>query len=368
MMAAWLLDWNDRISGFPGVHVLQTREWAEVKQNYGWIPLPQTWYDQDGKLIAAASVLLRRIRIWPFTTPFGVLYVPRGPLLDWKDSDLRERVLGDLEELSRKVGGIFIKIDPEVCLGRGVPGEDDEELYSQGQAVAASIKRRGWLFSQDQIQYRNTVWLDLSCDEDAILQRMKPKTRYNIRLAERKGVTVRTAKDHELEKMYQLYSETSVRDGFIIRKADYYLYTWRKFIQAGMAEALVAEVEGQIVAGLVLFFTADHAWYLFGMSGSEHRELMPNHLLQWTAITRAKQRGCKEYDMWGAPDNFHESDPMWGVFRFKQGLGGRVIRTIGAWDKPTHAGMYTLYTKILPRILDSMRRRGREETRRQAGV
>jgi peptidoglycan pentaglycine glycine transferase (the first glycine) len=119
------------------------------------------------------------------------------------------------------------------------------------------------------------------------------------------------------------------------------------------------------VAGIMVFYFAGRAWYLQGMSRDLHRDKMPNYLLQWTAIRRARERGCVSYDLWGAPEHFDESDALWGVFRFKDAIGGRVVRTLGAWDYPVQPLMYQFYTQALPRILDAMRRRGRERTRQE---
>jgi lipid II:glycine glycyltransferase (peptidoglycan interpeptide bridge formation enzyme) len=132
-----------------------------------------------------------------------------------------------------------------------------------------------------------------------------------------------------------------------------------------MAVPLLAEVEGQAVAGLVLFTFASMAWYLYGMSSRDHREKMPNHLLQWEAMRIARSRGCASYDLWGAPEVFNESDSMWGVYRFKEGLGGKVVRTLGAWDYLSGRRRYTLFMRVLPRILDFMRRRRTAGTRQE---
>ncbi len=135
-----------------------------------------------------------------------------------------------------------------------------------------------------------------------------------------------------------------------------------------MAAPLVAEVDGEAVAGLVLFTFAGRAWYLYGMSRQSHREMMPNYLLQWQAMSLAAQKGCKTYDLWGAPDVFDESDGMWGVFRFKEGMGGQVIRTCGAWDFAVNPIFYSTYTRLLPRLLDILRRRGRALTKREVSL
>jgi lipid II:glycine glycyltransferase (peptidoglycan interpeptide bridge formation enzyme) len=137
---------------------------------------------------------------------------------------------------------------------------------------------------------------------------------------------------------------------------------WETFLEAGMVEPLIAEVEHQPVAGVVIFRFASQAWYLQGMSRQEHREKMPNYLLQWEAIQRARQAGCTVYDLWGAPDSFQSDDPLWGVYRFKEGLGGKLVRHIGAWDLPVRPFYYKVYMDLLPRFLEIMRRRRRRET------
>ncbi len=354
--------WNACIAGLPGSHILQTWEWAALKARVGWRAWPQTWQDEGGRVMAAAMVLQRPIPIGGLAARLSVLYAPRGPLLDWADAPLRRRVLADLAAWARRQGAIFLKIDPDVWLDRGVPGAADDQPAA-GQPVLADLKQSGWRFSADQIQFRNTVLIDLTPDLNALLANMKQKARYNLRLAERKGVTIRPAALADLPLLYRMYAETSARDGFVIREADYYLGLWTTMMQAGLGEPLLAEVDGQAVAGVVIFRFGGKAWYMHGMSLPAHREKMPNHLLQWEAMRRARAAGCHTYDLWGAPEVFDESDSLWGVYRFKEGLGGQVYRGLGAWDLPVRPGFYRLYTQILPRILNVMRRRGNARTR-----
>jgi peptidoglycan pentaglycine glycine transferase (the first glycine) len=359
--------WNAITAGLPQAHILQTWQWAQVKARLGWKALPYVWRSAHGEICAAALVLQRTIPSRGLAARLRLFYVPRGPILDWADSLLRECVLDDLQILARRKGAIFIKIDPEVTLGTGVPGTPESVENPHGAAYLNSLKTRGWLFSDEQIQFRNTVLIDLAPHEEALLSRMKQKTRYNIHLAGRKGVTIRAAGLSDLSIIFKMYAETSLRDGFVIRDQAYYEYTWGIMLQNQMAEILLAEVENQPVAAVVVFRFAGKAWYLNGMSRDLHRETMPNYLLQWEAIRRAKAAGCQIYDLWGAPDQFDETDPMWGVFRFKEGLGGSVLRTPGAWDYPVHPWLYGLYTRTLPRLLDVMRRRGRQQTRNLLG-
>jgi peptidoglycan pentaglycine glycine transferase (the first glycine) len=352
--------WNDLIRSMPDPHILQSWEWGKVKNQFGWQPAYHQWQTAGP---AAALLLERTVTIAGLTSPLRVLYVPKGPLLDWNQPALRMQVLDDLQLLAQERGAIFIKIDPDIVIGTEIPISGAAETNSLGETITADLLRRGWRFSQDQIQFRNTVVLDLRASEGELLERMKPKARYNIRLAERKGVTVRLGDAGDYSLLYRMYAETALRDGFAIREEGYYRTVWEIFAEQGMAEPLIAQVDNQPVAALILFHFAGKAWFLYGMSCAQHREKMPNYLLQWKAMLRAKEKGCQVYDLWGAPDKFDETDPLWGVYRFKSGLGGQVIRTLGAWDLPVRPRLYQLYTQTLPRILNMMRRRGIERTR-----
>lgn len=351
--------WNALISTLPYTHILQTWEWGQVKSAYGWKPMYQVWRDSDGKPVAAALTLERTINIMGSILPLRVIYVPKGPLLtNWEEAGLCQQVLADMIDLARRRKAIFIKVDPDIPLGYGIPGSTEDRASHLGRSLLNKLKSTGWKFSTDQIQFRNTVIIGLEPSEDDLLASMKQKTRYNIRLAMRKGVQVRTAVRDDLEMLYHMYAETAVRDGFIIRERDYYLKLWAAFLEAGLATPLIAEVEGEEVAALLVFRFGAKAWYLFGMSREKHREKMPNYLLQWEAIKRMKAVRCREYDLWGAPDSFTEQDNLWGVYRFKEGLGGEVVRNLGAWDYPVRPQLYSLYVKILPRILAVVRKRG----------
>ena len=336
------IEWNAALASLPARHVLQTWEWGQFKSRWGWSPR-YLLFEQDGRPRAAAMVLKRTLP----RLGLGVLYVPKGPALDYDDAALVDAVLAELESLARQEKAIFIKIDPDVTPPFIPP------------ASRGGHRGGGWRFSSEQIQFRNTVLLDVTKTEDELLAAMKPKTRYNIRLAAKKGVTVRAGRLDDLEALYAMYAETSHRDGFLIRPIDYYRDAWSSFMHAGLAQPLAAEVGGEPVAGLVLFHFAGRAWYLYGMSRDVHRDKMPNHLLQWEAIRWIKARGCTVYDWWGAPDELSQSDPMWGVYRFKEGFGGKFTAHIGAWDYPASKFWYWVYSAATPRVLNMMRRRHR---------
>ena len=318
---------------------------------------------------AAALILKRQILRNAFAARLSILYTPKGPLLDWSNEPLRNRVLNDLESFAKRQGAIFLKMDPDVVLGTGVPDSVDNVIDNGGQAVMSDLKRRGWRYSSDQIQFKNTVLVDLSPTEDELLARMKQKTRYNIRLAQKKGVSMRVGRLDDLPLLFKMYAETSVRDGFVIRDEGYYKTVWTLFMNSDdpHCEPLIAEVNNEPVAGIFVFYFSDRAYYVYGMSRYVHREKMPAYLLQWEAIKRAKARGCAIYDLWGAPDVFDETDSMWGVYRFKEGLGGKVVRTLGAWDYAPNRLWYNMYSEIIPRVLDVMRSRGKAKTKQSLG-
>lgn len=354
--------WDSALASLPNAHLLQCWQWGEFKSRYGWSARRLLW-ERNGQPVAAAQVLKRSVG------PLSILYVPKGPCLDWADAELATAVLADLESLARRERAIFIKIDPEIIIGEITQIPNSKTPTGNGTPNPFDISRlsflQNWRLSQSQVQFKNTVWLDLARPEEDIIASFKQKTRYNIRLAERKGVMIRIPPPAEtpLDLLYRLYAETSVRDGFVIRHPDYYRDAWGGFIQAGRAQPFVAEVEGQPVAAIIVFHFAKRALYMYGMSSGEHREKMPNHLLQWAAIQWAKAQGCALYDFWGAPDVFEESDPMYGVWRFKEGFNGTVVRTPGALDYAPSPRLYRLYTVALPRILDVMRRRGKAQTK-----
>ncbi len=345
-------EWNAALARLPHPHVLQTWEWGAFKSRYGWQPTRYLWLEDD-RPRAAASALTRRLERWRS----GVMYVPKGPILDHEDAILLQQVLGDLEDAARQARALFVKIDPDVAV-------DD----TAGEAVVETLRRRGWRASREQIQFRNTILLDLRRDPDELLAAMKSKWRYNVRLAARRGVTVRRGTSADLPLLYDMYTETAARDGFVIRPREYYRDAWAAFIEAGLAQPLIAEVEGEPVAMVLIFHfppTSEvpatpragegRAWYMYGASRAIHREKMPNHALQWEAMQWAREQGCATYDMWGAPDVLDESDPLWGVYRFKRGFGGEFVRHIGAWDFPTSRSGYWLYTTVMPSMLAALR-------------
>ncbi|MDX2163291.1 MAG: peptidoglycan bridge formation glycyltransferase FemA/FemB family protein [bacterium] len=346
--------WNNALAALalaaPNAHILQTWEWGELKRmTTGWQPI-RFAYKRDGQIAALASVGVRTaFRL------FKVMYVPKGPVLAYADAALLGAVLEHLEMFARRQGAVWLKIDPDVIDGTGIPGQPDEQPDTVGGAVKALLHQRRWQFSPDQVQFRNTLVIDLARSTDQLLAAMSQNTRRKVRAAEREGVTIRVGSAADLPLLYDLYRVTGERDHFLIRPFSYYELAWKTFMEAGLAHPLIAEKDGVPIAMVILFHFGATCWYFYGASSNQHRDAMPNYLLQWHAMQWAKAHGYTLYDLWGAPNTFDETDSMWGVFMFKQGFRGQVVRHIGAWDYAPYPPLYALYTQVMPRLLRRMR-------------
>jgi lipid II:glycine glycyltransferase (peptidoglycan interpeptide bridge formation enzyme) len=343
--------WNNTLRTLPYAHILQTWEWGAFKHaTTGWKPT-RLAYKQGERVIAMASVGVRQVG------PLRAMVVSKGPALAYDDLALYAAVLDHLQQLARQQLAVWLKIDPDVIAATGVPGEPDDTPDPVGQSLIQTLTQRGWRFSADQVQFRNTLTIDLRASEDDLLAQMSQNTRRKVRTAEKKGVGIRVGTTDDLALLYDLYQVTGERDAFITRPLAYYQQAWQTFMQAGLAHALIAEADGVPIAHVILFHFGRKCWYFYGASSNEQREKMPNYLLQWEAMRWAKAQGYAVYDMWGAPDVFDESDSMWGVYEFKRGFRGTVTRHVGAWDYAPSPLLYRAYTQIWPRVLAWMRRR-----------
>jgi peptidoglycan pentaglycine glycine transferase (the first glycine) len=332
--------WNSTITNLPHHHILQAWEWGDFKSRWGWSPSRFLWHSATEDTVAAIQFLRRAIP----RTPFGIGYIPKGPLFDDTNPALAETVLRDIETEARRQRCLFVKIDPDIL--------------AANTAFVDLLQKRGWVRGEP-IQFPNTGVVDVTPDEETLLANMKQKWRYNIRLAERRGVVIQHGTPADFPTFYRLYAETATRDGFLIRPEAYYLDVWNDFYAKGLAHLLLATVENDPVAGMVLFRFGNRVWYFYGASSDRHRDAMPNHALQWAAIQWAKSVGATEYDLWGAPTDLNDpNDGMAGVWRFKVGFNPEFRDQIGAWDFPVNRWAYRLYIEGLPRLLGLLRRGG----------
>lgn len=351
--------WNSIVAWFPQSTILQTWQWGAAKRITGWEPDYYVRESENGDVESASLILCREQKITRCGPTLKILYLPNGPLLNWSDGKLVRAVLDDLNKYARIHKAAYIKVDPQAATADNWMNKEFPHAIISDDTLEV-MKKDGWRDSAQQIQFKNTFWIDLTPTENDLLMGMKQKTRYNIRLSQRKGIRIHKGGVDDLDLLYNMYLETSVRDGFIIRPRAYYLDVWASFVRDGLATPLIATWQDEPLAALILFHFAKKSFYLYGMSTEQHREKMPNYLLQWEAIRESKRLGCEVYDLWGAPDVFNESDRMWGVYRFKEGLGARVIETIGAYDYPTSPIAYTIIQNVLP-VFQSLSRRLRRK-------
>lgn len=318
--------WTQFTARYPNAHLLQQAEWGALKADFGWHPV----YLAAGD--AGAQVLFRSLPLG-----FSIAYIPKGPL----GSDL-DQLWPLVDSVCREKRAVFVKVEPDAW---------DSEFSGTDQ-----LQQAGFRPSAHALQPRRTIVLDLSGDDDEILARMKQKTRYNIRLATKKEVTVESSDD--LEAFGKLMEVTGERDEFGVHTQAYYQRAYELFYPSGKCQLFLASYKGQPLAGLMAFASGERAWYLYGASNNQERNRMPTYLIQWEAIRWAKDKGCTSYDLWGVPDyaeeeleeNFSKrSDGLWGVYRFKRGFGGELRRASSAWDKVYHQAAYLGYQMLMAR-------------------
>jgi peptidoglycan pentaglycine glycine transferase (the first glycine) len=329
-------EWDEFVGQHPQGSLLQTTAWGRLKSDFGWSP-HRVWLRRDGQLVAGAQFLVKAAALGVIR----IAYVPHGPLVDWQDDEQVAVLLNqiDLAAYSHRAG--MLKMEPLLW----------QEAMSPAD-WAALCQRHDCLPDRDTIQPPRTLLVDLRPSPAEILANMKQKTRYNIRLAEKKGVTVRQGRADDLPLFTRLMQITGERDQFGIHQPAYYRTAYNLFAPRDEAALFIAEYEGQPLAALMAFAVGKVAAYLYGASSNAERQRMPTYAVQWAAIQWAKEKGCDWYDLWGVPDapeaelelNFNDrSDGLWGVYRFKRGFGGQLRRTVGAADRPYNSLVYRLY-------------------------
>ncbi len=316
-----LREWQAFLDERPNAHLLQTGEWGELKSAFGW----QAVRLRTSSL--GAQILFRRLPL-----RFTFAYMPK-PMAEDRQWMLDDAFWEEVDAACRSRRAVFLKVEPDLWAE-----QFDQDL---------NLK---FVLSPHNIQPPRTILVDLNGSEDEILARMKQKTRYNIRLAQKKGVTVRVWGD--IPAFHRMMLVTGGRDGFGVHSLEYYQRVYDLFHPAGMCELLAAEHEGRLLAALMIFARGQRAWYFYGASADEGRNLMPTYLLQWEAMRWARARGCTAYDLWGVPDedeavleaNFEtRRDGLWGVYRFKRGFGGELKRAAQALDRVYMPLAYRLY-------------------------
>ena len=332
MTEVTLAVWNQFLEQYPHVHLLQMGDWGELKSAFGWSA--RRIIDADGEV--GAQILFRRLPLG-----FTVAYMPKGPVgvpdgySFWSEVDA----------VCKTNRAVFLKIELDSWESRSSFEQALEKLVR----IHFPVKT-----SSHNIQPPRTILINIKESEEEILAAMKQKARYNIRLAEKKGVTVRAWDD--IAAFHEMMTVTGGRDGFGVHSKEYYQRAYELFHPKRMCELLVAEYEGKPLASLMVFANGRRAWYVYGASNNEERNRMPTYLLQWEAIRWAKVRGCAEYDLWGVPDENEDTleaqfesrhDGLWGVYRFKRGFGGQLKRASQALDRVYNPLLYWAYLKFI---------------------
>ncbi|NTU86039.1 MAG: aminoacyltransferase [Chloroflexales bacterium] len=336
--------WDAFVAGHPQGSLLQQSSWGDLKAGAGWRARRLAVLGADGRLVAGASLLLR--------SQYGlsVAYTPRGPLFAGEPAADRLLVAG-LERAARRARAILLRLEPNLT-------EDDP----------AADATHTWLLLQGlrpapTIQPRSSVHVDLRRPEEAILAACSKGHRADIRRAGREGVAVRVGGDEDLGAFYTIMRSTGERAAFGIHAEPYYRAAWRLF--QPRSRLLLAELGGRPVAAHLVFADAHCGRYLYSGADEQGLKSGANHLLEWHALRWARELGCASYDLWGIPDALGRAaaapdeaaraaleeearaDPLIGVYRFKKGFGGQIVRYLPAYDRALIAPLYGLALRRL---------------------
>lgn len=328
-------------------HFMQTSAWAQVKTFWDWRGI-SVW--QGDQIIATMLVLIR-----PLPLGFSLLYAPRGPVCDRNSHEIWIELMEALKRLARQEHALLIHMDPDEA--------DSNESFRSMMLQLGFIEKADDGFGNIQPQYVFRLPLKGRTQED-VFQAFCAKTRYNIGLSLRKGVTVREYSGADripefiLENFYTLMQTTGERDHFYIRGFEYFKGLMNAL--QNDAKIYIAYLHGQPIAGAIEVFCGNKAWYLYGASANEHRNVMPNYLLQWIMIQEAMERGCDLYDFRGVPGNVSEDDPLYGLYRFKKGFSGTYTKFTGLFT----CNFRPLLCKVL-QVGIQLRQATRSETRKK---
>ena len=308
-----LLEYEAFLENHPKGHFLQSSLWAAVKASWRWEAVCVR--GQDGAIVGGMSVLIRKMPGLPYT----LMYSGRGPVCDSGDRETLQALTAGMAELAKRHRAYGLKADPDIL--------------SSDRGFVDTMKSLGWAHHPgdknfDGVQPNYVFRLDVAGkSEDDLLAGFHSKTRYNLRLSARKGVTVRQCGKEMLADFSRIMAETGSRDGFIVRNQQYF---------ETMMDALgdhcrlyMAFFENQPIAGTLAIGFGDKVWYLYGASSNAHRNVMPNYQLQWAMMEWALERGSAVYDFRGVSGDLSEDNPLYGLYLFKKGFGGQLTEFCG---------------------------------------
>ncbi len=306
--------WNDFVASSAHSSILQSYAWGIVKSG-AWKPFYTAVVDDRDNILLSALLLKRTLPL------FGrsIFYAPRGPIVRNYNKEAFCFFFTAIKDLAKKEKAFTLRFDPEIP-------ESDSGFIND-------LKACGLRYNPDNVQPRGTIILDIRPDPEMLLKSFHHKTRYNIRLAEKKGIRIEQKNSEEgVEIFYQLFRMTSERDKFLILQKSYFLHLWRTLSEQNACSIFVAYYDNQPLAAIFLTLFGKRMTYLYGASSNEHRNLMPNHLIHWRAIEWAKKQEIESYDFWGIPAHPHEGHPLWGVYRFKKGFCETETQWVGTYE------------------------------------
>ena len=299
-------------------HVIQSWRWGQFRKSLG-IPLLRYGLFDNNKMVKAFQISFHRIPL----LKKSVGYLPKGP---FPDSELAKA----LKKISRDNNCAFIKTEPDI--EAGTTGKIDSHFKK-------SLKP---LFT------KYNFILDLAASEEELLKNMHQKTRYNIRVAQKRGVKIDIRNDAEgLQAYLKLYFQTTRRQNYFGHNEIYHTKVWETFAETGQVQFVLASFEGKPLVAWMLLIFKDTLYYPYGGSSRLHRDTMASNLVAWEAIKLGKKLGLKKFDMWGAlgPDA-DPKDPWFGFHKFKQGYGGRLAEYLGSFDLVENPVLYYAFNSV----------------------
>ena len=305
------------VQSHPKGNFAQSWLWSKQKPMWRWDAVAVR--GEDGKIKGTLALMTRTVPIFRRALMYGC----RGPVCDLDDRETLAQLLDGARALAKQYHAYVIKLDPDVP-------SSNTDFAAMLHSFGFQSKEGGKNF--EAIQPRYVFRLNVEGKtEDELMAGFHQKWRYNIRLAQRKGVTVRICGKEMIPAFSELMLTTGVRDGFVTRKPEYFaamLDNLGEHCRLYMA----FDPNDTPIAGTLAIAYGDKVWYLYGASSNEHRNLMPNYLLQWRMIQWAVERGCRVYDFRGVSGDVSEDNPLYGLFRFKQGFGGEFTEFVGEMD------------------------------------
>jgi len=317
-------------------HFLQSPEWAKVKVD--WKNEVVLSLDENGKIKGSMSLLIR-----PFKGITSIMYSPRGPVCDIHDKATFEDLINQAKEVAKEYHSFKLVLDPDIP-------SDDEEFKKIAREIGFAISEDAKDFSQ-MIQPRYVFRLNVKDKtEEELMASFHEKWRYNIRLAGRKGVKIIEGGRDDMKKFHDIMLTTGVRDNFLIRPLSYFERMYDELAPKGYMKLLMAEYEGEIIAAVIPIIYGNKVWYLYGASSNEHRNVMPNYLLQWEQIKLALKNKCDIYDFRGVSGHVDEGHPQYGIYKFKKGFNGDFIEFVGELKMTLNPFMDFVYEHIVKPI------------------